>query len=66
MFCHDGFDVVCTDLLCVVFVLDYLSAEFSTVNTGLGRLMFWKDLNRLSRKRVQTNFQCSQVNSETR
>ena len=38
MFCSNGFDtihVVCTDLLCVVFT-GLLSAEFSTVNTGLG------------------------------
>ena len=39
---------------CVLCVLDYLAAEFSTMNTGLVRPMFWKarDLNRLSRKRV--------------
>ena len=38
--------VVCTDLLCVVCI-GLLSAECSTVNTGLGRPMFWKarDLN---------------------
>ena len=38
MFC-DGFDtmhVVCTDLLCVACI-GLLSAEFSPVNTGLGR-----------------------------
>ena len=33
--------VVCTYLLCVVCI-GLLSAEFSTVNTGLGRLIFWK------------------------
>ena len=53
-FCSDGFDtmhVVCTELLCAVCI-GLLSAEFSTVNTGLGRPMFRKarDLNRLSRK----------------
>ena len=44
MFCSNGFDtmhVVCTDLVCVVCI-GLLSAEFSTVNTGLGRCMFWK------------------------
>ena len=42
MFCSNGFDtmsVVCTDSLCVVCI-GLLSAEFSTVNTGLGRPMF--------------------------
>ena len=46
MFCSAGFDtmhVVCTDLLCVACI-GLLSAEFSTVNTGLGRPMFWKPL----------------------
>ena len=41
MFCSNGFDtmrVACTDLLCVVCI-GLLSAEFSTVNTGLGRPM---------------------------
>ena len=32
--------VVHTDLVCVVCI-GLLSAEFSTVNIGLGRLMFW-------------------------
>ena len=45
MFCSDGFDdtmhVVCTYLLCVLYT-GLLSAEFSTVNAGLGRPMFWK------------------------
>ena len=44
MFCINGFDtmhVVCIDLLCVVCI-GLLSVEFSTVNTGLGRPMFWK------------------------
>ena len=31
--------VVCTGLLCVVYI-GLLSAEFSTVNTGLGSPMF--------------------------
>ena len=41
-------------IYCVLCVLDYLSAEFATVNTGLGRPMVWKaqELDRLSRKRV--------------
>ena len=46
----DGFHimhVVCTDLLCVVYI-GLSSAEFSTVNTGLGRPMFWKPLCLLS------------------
>ena len=46
MFCRNGFDtlhVVCTDLLCAVCI-GLLSAEFSTVNTGLGGSMFWKSL----------------------
>ena len=44
MFCSNGFDtmrVVCTDLLCVVCI-GLLSAEFATINTGLGRPMVWK------------------------
>ena len=39
MFCDSGSDtmhVLCTDLLCVVYI-GLLSAELSTVNTGLGR-----------------------------
>ena len=47
MFCNNGFDnmdVVCTDLLCVVFI-GLLSAESSTVNTGLGRPVFWKPVS---------------------
>ena len=46
MFCSDGFDtvhVVCADLLCVVCI-GLLFADFSTVNTGVGRPMFWKPL----------------------
>ena len=34
-------NVVSTDLLCVVCI-GILSAQFSTVNIGLGRPMFWK------------------------
>ena len=54
MFCSNGFDtmhVVCIDLLCILCI-ELLSAEFSTVNTGLGKPMLWKvrDLNCLSRK----------------
>ena len=36
--------VVCTDLLCVLCI-GLLSAEFSTVNTGMGRPMFWKPVS---------------------
>ena len=46
MFCSNGFGtmhVACTDLLCVVCIA-FSSAEFSAVNTGLGRPMFWKSL----------------------
>ena len=42
MFYSNGFDtmhVACTYLLCVVCI-GLLSAEFSTVNTGLGRSIF--------------------------
>ena len=47
MFCSNGFDimhVVCTDLLCVVSI-GLLAPEFSTVNTRLGRPMFWKPVS---------------------
>ena len=50
MFCNNGFDtmhVLCTDLLCVASI-GLSSAEFSTVNTVLGRPMFWKSLCLLS------------------
>ena len=50
MFCSDGLDtmhVMCTDLQCIVCI-GLLAAEFSTVNTGLGRPMFWKPLCLLS------------------
>ena len=50
MFCSDGFDTmhtVCTDLLCVACI-GLISVEVSTVNTGLGRPMFWKPLCLLS------------------
>ena len=42
MFFSNGLDtthVVCTDLLCVVCI-GLSSAEYSTVNTGLGKPMF--------------------------
>ena len=39
----DAMHAVCTDLLYVVCI-GLLFAEFSTVNTGLGRPMFWKPL----------------------
>ena len=47
MFFSNGFDtthVVCTDLLCVVCI-GLLSAEFSTLNTGLNRPMIWKPVS---------------------
>ena len=50
MFCSDGFDtmhVVCTDSLRVACI-GLLGAEFSTVNAGLGRTMFWKPVSMLS------------------
>ena len=50
MFCSNGFDTmhgVCTDLLRVVCI-GLLYAEYSTVNTGLHRPMFWKPLCLLS------------------
>ena len=50
MFCSYGFatvHVVHTDLVCVVCI-GLLSAEFSSVNTGLDRPMFWKPLCLLS------------------
>ena len=61
MFCINGFDtihVVCTDLLCVVCI-GSLSVEFSTVNAGLGRPMFWKPLCLLSTPEglATTNYQ---------
>ena len=61
MFCSNGFDtihVVCTDLLCVVCI-GLLSVEFSTVNAGLGRPMFWKPLCLLSTPEglATTNYQ---------
>ena len=59
MFCSNGFEtmhVVCTDSLCVLYYciiyciiiivcIGLLSAEFSTVNTGLGKPMFWKPVS---------------------
>ena len=61
MFCSNGFDtmhVVCTDLVCVVCI-GLLSAEFSTVNTLLGRAMCWKPLCLLSTSEglAATNYQ---------
>ena len=50
MSCSDGFDtmhVVCTYLLCFACI-GLLSTESSTVNTGLGKSMFWKPLCLLS------------------
>ena len=46
----NGFDtmhVVCIDLLRVICI-ELFSVEFSTVNTGLRRPMFWKPLYLLS------------------
>ena len=47
-----------TDLFCVVCI-GLLSAEFSTVDTELGRPMFWKPLRLLSTPEglVTTNYQ---------
>ena len=61
MFCSDRSDimhVVFTDLLYVACIR-LLSAEFSTVNTGLGRPMFWKPLRLLSTPEglASTNYQ---------
>ena len=39
--------MLCVQIYCVVSI-GLLSAEFSTVNTGLGRPMFWKPLCLLS------------------
>ena len=51
---------MCTDLLCVVQCIR-LYAEFSTVNTVLGRPMSWKPLCLLSTPEVlvTTNYQLS-------
>ena len=61
MFCSNGFDtmhVVCVDVLCAVCI-GLLSVEFSTVNTGLGRAMFWKPLYLLTTPEglATTNYQ---------
>ena len=60
-----GFDtmhVVCTDLLCVVYI-GSLCAEFSIVNTELGKPVFWKPLCLLSTLEglVTTNYQLTQI-----
>ena len=49
MFCSNGFtpSILCVQIYCVVCT-GLLFAEFSTVNTGLGRPMFWKPLCLLS------------------
>ena len=50
MLSSNGFDtmhIACTDLMCVA-PIGLASAEFSTVNTGLGRPIFWKPLCLLS------------------
>ena len=61
MFRSNWFDtmhVVCTDLECDVCI-GLLPAEFSTVNTGLGKHMFWKPLCLLSTRDdlATTNYQ---------
>ena len=50
--------MMCTYKLCVVCI-GLLSADFSTVNTGLGRPMFWKPLCLLSTPEglATTNYQ---------
>ena len=48
MFCSNEFDtmhVVCTEFIAYIVCIGLLSAEFSTVNTGLGRPMFWKPVS---------------------
>ena len=54
--------VLCTDLLLVVCI-GLLSAEFSTVNTGLGKPMFWKLLCLLSAPGglATTNYQLTKI-----
>ena len=54
----DTIHVVCKDLLCLV-CFGLLYAEFSTVNAGLDRPMFWKPLCLLSTPNglVTTNYQ---------
>ena len=37
--------MLCVQIYFVLCVIGLLSAEFSTVNTELGRLMFWKPLS---------------------
>ena len=56
MFCSNGFDTMHA-VRCVSIGL--LSAEFSTVNTGLGRPMFWKPLCLLNTAEglASTNYQ---------
>ena len=58
----DTMHVVCTDLQCVVSI-GLLSAEFSTVNTGVGGPMLWKPLCLLSTPEVlaTTNYQLTDV-----
>ena len=65
MFRSNEFDtihVVCTDILCVVCI-GLLFAEFPTVNTGLGRPMFWKPLCLLSTPEglATTNYQLTNI-----
>ena len=52
--CSNGFDTMhvvctahCTGSLCVACI-GLLSAEFSTLNTGLGKTMLWRPLCLLS------------------
>ena len=56
--------VVCTDLLCVVCT-GLLSAEFSTVNTGVGRPTFLEPLCLLSTPEAlaTTNYQLALISS---
>ena len=61
MFCSNGFDTmhaVCTNLLCVACI-GLVSAEFSAVNTRLGRPSLWKPLCLLSTPEglATTNYQ---------
>ena len=55
-------NIIRADLLCVVCI-GLLSAEFSTVNTGLGRPMFLKSLCLLSTPEglATTNYQLTWI-----
>ena len=54
--------MLCVQIYCVLCI-GLLSVEFSTVNTGLGRPMFWKPLRLLSMPEglASTNYQFTQI-----